>query len=68
METYTETDLTEALRAVGSLISKSEKVLEKMADHPSQHTLLTRRIKALRIGEQLIQQALAKIQAEAAER
>ena len=64
MESYSEAELKEALRAIVSMISKSEKALVKMAAHPSQHTLLTRRIQALRIAEQLILRELEEFQAD----
>ncbi len=40
-----------------SMISKCEKVLPKLAAGTSQHTLLVRRIEALRIAESLIRDA-----------
>jgi len=51
---FTTAELTEALRAITSLISKCEKSQEKLAKGTSQHTLLTNRIKALRIAFSLV--------------
>ncbi|MDL2324336.1 hypothetical protein LJC61_04200 [Ruminococcaceae bacterium OttesenSCG-928-A16] len=54
MEKYTEEELKEALRAIISTIGKCEKVLPKLKPGTSQHTLLTRRIKAFYIAADLI--------------
>lgn len=51
-------ELTEALRAINSLLSKCEKVLPKLQQGSSQHTLLKNRIQALRISSALISQAI----------
>ncbi|HPH69153.1 MAG TPA: hypothetical protein PLF40_25545 [Kofleriaceae bacterium] len=56
---FTHDDLAEALRAIDSTISKCEKVLPKLRPGASQHTLLTRRIKALHIAATLIKRELA---------
>ncbi|HEY9060775.1 MAG TPA: hypothetical protein VIO64_09775 [Pseudobacteroides sp.] len=58
MDSYTKEELEEALRAITSTISKCEKVLPKLKPGTSQHTLLTRRIKALRISSALITKAI----------
>ena len=58
MDSYTNKDLSEALRAINSLISKCEKSQEKLAQGTSQCTLLNNRIKALRISSSLIEKAL----------
>ena len=54
---FTKEELEEALRAIASTISKREKVLPKLKEGSSQHTLLTRRIKAFQIASSLIIQA-----------
>ena len=59
MGNYSEDDLIEAQRAIQSLISKCEKVLEKFSQGTSQYTLLINRINALRISSSLIAEALA---------
>lgn len=59
MTAFTQDDLAEALRALDSTISKCEKVLPKLRLGSSQHTLLTRRIKALHIAVALIKRELA---------
>jgi hypothetical protein len=58
MDRYTKEDLEEALRAIDSTISKCEKVQPKLKEGTSQHTLLIRRIKALRISSSLIMREL----------
>jgi hypothetical protein len=55
---FTKEELEEALRSITSTISKCEKVLPKLKQGTSQHTLLVRRIKALNIALSLITQAL----------
>ena len=55
---FTKADLEEALRAISSTISKCEKVQPKLEPGTSQHTLLTRRIKALNIASALIKREL----------
>ncbi len=57
-ETFTKEELEEALRAIASTISKCEKAQPKLRKGTSQHTLLARRIKALRIASALIQREL----------
>jgi len=54
-------ELSEALRAINSLLSKCEKVREKLAPGTSQYTLLKNRINALRISSFLISKALDEI-------
>lgn len=58
MNNYTKEELEEALRAIASTISKCEKVLPKLKQGTSQHTLLIRRIKALHIAWTLITKEL----------
>ncbi|WP_312782722.1 hypothetical protein [Brevundimonas sp.] len=59
MAAHSETDLSEALRAVESLIAKCEKAILKLPVGASQHTLLDRRIAALRLARDLIEERLA---------
>lgn len=61
MENFTKEELEEALRAIVSTISKCEKVQPKLKPGASQHTLLIRRIKALRIASSLITRELESI-------
>jgi len=49
-EPFAKRDLEEALRALASRIRKCEKVQPKLKPGSSQHTLLVRRIEALRIA------------------
>ena len=58
MDNFTKEELEEALLAIDSTISKCEKVLPKLKQGTSQHTLLIRRIKALRLASSLVMQAL----------
>lgn len=58
MESFTPNELAEALRAIDSTIRKCEKVLPKLKEGTSQHTLLIRRIKALRISSSLIEKEM----------
>ncbi len=58
MNNYTKEELEEALRAISSTINKCEKVLPKLKQGTSQHTLLIRRIKALHIASALITKEL----------
>lgn len=57
-ESFAQEDLQQALGALTSTISKCEKVLPKLKQGSSQHTLLTRRIKALYIAVALIKREL----------
>jgi hypothetical protein len=61
VEDFTKEELQEALRAIASTISKCEKVQPKLKEGTSQHTLLIRRIKALRIASALITRELENI-------
>lgn len=54
---FTEKDMEEALQAIASIISKTEKA--KFAQGTSQHTLQKNRLKALRIAALLISIELA---------
>ncbi|MBK1969788.1 MULTISPECIES: hypothetical protein [Brevundimonas] len=58
MAAHSETDLSEALRAVESLIAKCEKAVLKLAPGAGRHTLLVRRIAALKIARDLIEERL----------
>jgi len=57
---FTKEELEEALRALTSTIRKCEKVLPKLKQGTSQHTLLTRRIKAFNLASALILQEIEK--------
>lgn len=59
-DNFTRDDLQEALRAVASMISKTEKAQAKFSLGTSQHTLQRNRLKALRIAEALIKVELDK--------
>lgn len=58
MADYTKTELTEALRAIDSIIHKCEKAQEKFPDGNSHHTLLKNRLNAMYIAKSLITEAL----------
>lgn len=53
-------DFAEALRSISSTISKCVKVKPKLKRGSAQHTLLVRRIKALRIAAALIRRRLSR--------
>ncbi|MCL2578907.1 MAG: hypothetical protein FWE32_02630 [Oscillospiraceae bacterium] len=57
MQNFTDKELEDAGRAIGSLLHKCEKAGEKLAAGTSQHTLLINRIKALKVAAALIEQA-----------
>ena len=61
MPKYSEKELEEAKFAIYSTIGKCEKSLQKIIDKSPQKTLLTRRIKALKISAELIDQALLNL-------
>ena len=60
-ETYAREELQEALRSIQSTIGKGEKVLLKLREGTSQHTLTTRRVKALQIAITLITRELEDV-------
>lgn len=59
MTNYTRAELSEALRAIDSIIHKCEKAQEKFPLGNSHHTLLRNRLKAMYISKELIIKALA---------
>lgn len=60
MNEYTVEELTEALRAVNSIIGKCEKAQEKFPEGNSHHTLLKNRLKAMYISKSLITDEISK--------
>lgn len=62
MPDYTKEELTEALRAVNSIIHKCEKAQEKFAEGDRHHTLLRNRLKAMYISKALITERLSGMQ------
>lgn len=59
LASLTRAELEEARRALTSTIGKCAKVQPKLRPGTAQHTLLTRRIRALEISVALIDQRLA---------
>ena len=57
---YSRQELDDALRAVESIVSKCEKALPGQKEGSPQRTLLTRRIKAMRISAYLIEKEREK--------
>jgi hypothetical protein len=57
---FSQDDLHEALHALASMISKTQKAQAKFTPETSQHTLLRNRLKALRIAEALIKVEMDK--------
>lgn len=67
---YTYNELTEAIRAINSIIHKCEKAQEKFPEGNTHHTLLRNRLKAMYISKALIEERLsnhAPIQAQKTE-
>lgn len=62
---FAKDELEEALRAITSTIGKCEKALPKLRQNTSQHTLLTRRVKALNIASVLIERELNQLKQDA---
>ena len=59
MDDFTKKDMEEALRAMASMIGRTEKAKEKFAQGTSQHTLQKNRLEALNIASLLISKELA---------
>ncbi len=59
MANYTTDELTEALRAINSIIYKCEKAQEKFPNGTSHHTLLKNRLNAMKIAKDLIENELS---------
>ena len=59
MPKYTATELTEALRAINSIIHKCEKAQEKFPEGNPHHTLLRNRLRAMYISKALIEGQLS---------
>ena len=57
---HTRKELSEALRAIDSIIGKCEKALGKFSEGVSQFTLLRNRLAALRISKELIERELTE--------
>lgn len=60
MDDYTAKDVEEALRAIASMIGRTEKAKTKFAQGTSQHTLQKNRLKALHIASSLIEKELGQ--------
>ena len=61
LDCYTKEDLKKALAPIASLISKSEKAQQKLAQGTWQHTMLSNNLKALSIASPLLAKALSEI-------
>jgi len=59
MDDFTKKDMEEALRAIASMIGRTEKAGEKFAQGTSQHTLQKNRLEALNTASLLISKELA---------
>ncbi len=62
MEKYTGEELSQALRAVDSIILKCERAHEKFPEGNAHHTLLRNRLKAMYISKSLMEEALFRAQ------
>ena len=60
MGNYTDKELTDALRAIDSIIHKCEKYQEKFPEGKTQHTLLRNRLRAMYISKALVTEKLSK--------
>ncbi len=60
MVDFTKKDINEALQAIASMISRTEKSKERFAQGTSQHTLQKNRLKALHIASLLISKVLVE--------
>lgn len=60
MPEYTTEELTQALRAIDSIIHKCEQAQEKFPEGNRHHTLLRNRLKAMYLSKSLILEALAQ--------
>lgn len=60
MSSFTSEELIEAKRSLDSTLSKCEKAFVKLKENSPQHTLMIRRINALRISVDLIERELQK--------
>jgi len=60
MTNYSKSELEEASRSIISTLNKCQKSFEKLAEGTPQYTLMKRRIKALEISLQLIENELSK--------
>jgi hypothetical protein len=60
MNDFTRKEMEEALQAMTSMISRTEKAKEKFAQGTSQHTLQKNRLKALNIASSLISKEFAE--------
>ncbi|MBP7276445.1 MAG: hypothetical protein KBA51_09610 [Kiritimatiellae bacterium] len=58
MGKYSREDLEEGLKAVDSLVAKSQKALETLRPGTAQHTTLTRRLKAFGMARDAIDNRL----------
>jgi hypothetical protein len=55
---FTKEQLSEALRAIDSVIAKCEKAYTKLTQGTSQHTLMTRRLEAFYISRTLLKREM----------
>ena len=60
MSSFTSEELIEAKKSLDSTLSKCEKAFVKLKENSPQHTLMLRRINALRISVDLIERELLK--------
>ncbi|TPD71099.1 hypothetical protein [Flavobacterium microcysteis] len=60
MSSFTFEELIEAKKSLDSTLSKCEKAFVKLKENSPQHTLMIRRINALRISVDLIERELLK--------
>ncbi|WP_144675508.1 hypothetical protein [Desulfitobacterium sp. LBE] len=61
MDDFTRADMEEALRAIASMINRTEKAQEKFAQGTWQHTMLSNNLKALHIALPMLTKALREV-------
>ncbi len=61
MSGFTPEELIEAKKSIDSTLSKCEKAFAKLKENSPQHTLMVRRINALRVSLNLIEKELQNL-------
>jgi hypothetical protein len=61
MTSFTPEELIEAKKSIDSILNKCEKAFAKLKENSPQHTLMVRRINALRVSLNLIEKELQNL-------
>ena len=59
-EPFSSRELSEALRAINSMLAKCQKALPKLREGSPQRTLLVRRVRAFEVAVALLERELAR--------